>query len=220
MTPFYHNVQQLSLFPSKICFRCGQEKFLEQFPKAPRSKDGCKTYCTACYNAYMSKWQRENYQRKLEFHHQRGREYRQKNREQKRERDRRQYWLNVEQERQQMREYYVNNVEYFREKNKRWLESHPLQAREKDRRYQARRQNATIDAVDYQRILERDGYWCYICEKAIEPHHCLHFDHVIPLARNGSHSEENIKPTHKECNLRKQSRLLDEMTPFQRRGPS
>jgi len=84
-----------------------------------------------------------------------------------------------------------------------------------------RRRTAHIfqyDEVDYAAILERDGMWCYICEQAIMPDQSLEFDHVIPLSRKGPHAEDNIKPTHKICNRRKHDRLLEEMTPYQRRG--
>jgi 5-methylcytosine-specific restriction endonuclease McrA len=89
-------------------------------------------------------------------------------------------------------------------------------------RYMARKQNATTNPVNYDRILKRDGHICHICGQEIDVTNpkSLHFDHVVPLARGGTHSEENIRPSHSVCNLRKKDRLVEEMTPFQRRGPS
>ena len=37
-------------------------------------------------------------------------------------------------------------------------------------------------------------------------------DHVIPLARGGTHSNDNIRPAHAKCNLRKSSKLLEDLT--------
>lgn len=62
--------------------------------------------------------------------------------------------------------------------------------------------------VRYEAILERDGMVCHICSEAIPSLHDLHFDHVIPLIKGGPHSEENIKPSHSQCNLRKGAKLL------------
>lgn len=58
----------------------------------------------------------------------------------------------------------------------------------------------------YARVLERDGMTCHICGKAIEGLDDLHFDHVHPLSRGGEHSEKNVRPAHRICNLRKAAR--------------
>jgi 5-methylcytosine-specific restriction endonuclease McrA len=54
-------------------------------------------------------------------------------------------------------------------------------------------------------------------------HHTLTFDHIVPLVPRagdpqGTHTEDNIKPTHRECNARKSNRRLEDLTPFDRRG--
>jgi 5-methylcytosine-specific restriction endonuclease McrA len=90
---------------------------------------------------------------------------------------------------------------------------------EAGRRYSARKRNTATQKVSYKYILEQYGYWCHICDKIILPHHKLHFDHVIPLKRGGSHTEDNIKPAHGVCNTRKGIKLLEEMEVNQRRGP-
>ncbi len=36
----------------------------------------------------------------------------------------------------------------------------------------------------------------------------IHYDHVIPLARGGSHTFENIRISHGACNMRKGVKLL------------
>lgn len=58
-------------------------------------------------------------------------------------------------------------------------------------------------------IVERDGSRCHLCGK-----HCcadeIHLDHVIPLARGGSHSPENIRVACAPCNLSKRDRARGE----------
>lgn len=44
----------------KTCTRCGEVKELSAFGKATGAKDGLKTWCRACNNAYVSAWQKTN----------------------------------------------------------------------------------------------------------------------------------------------------------------
>lgn len=116
-------------------------------------------------------------------------------------------------------ERWQENKEKYTATSAKWRKANPLKDLRRSQSYTARKKKATtIDPVDYEHILERDGLWCYICEHAILPGQKMHFDHVIPLARGGEHTEDNLKPTHHVCNVRKQDKLLSEMTPFQRRG--
>jgi 5-methylcytosine-specific restriction endonuclease McrA len=80
-------------------------------------------------------------------------------------------------------------------------------------RYLARKQNATIEPVDLQAILDRDGMICHLCGNPIDPllpgndAYGLTYDHVIPLSKGGAHSMENIHPAHNSCNARKRDKL-------------
>jgi hypothetical protein len=60
-------------------------------------------------------------------------------------------------------------------------------------------------------VLERDGMHCFICLKPIEDKLQLTYDHTIPLARGGTHSEENLHPAHRTCNSWKNNRLPEEL---------
>lgn len=64
------------------------------------------------------------------------------------------------------------------------------------------------ERVDYAAILRTHGLTCSGCGKPIikgigVKEGCLTFDHLIPLAKGGSHTAQNIRPTHAECNRRK-----------------
>jgi 5-methylcytosine-specific restriction endonuclease McrA len=111
-----------------------------------------------------------------------------------------------------------------------WRRNNPLSQQELTLRRNARKKAATTERVSYKRILERDGYHCYICEQPIDSSikgrvpGALSFDHIIPLQPRegepqGTHSEDNIKPAHVACNARKINKPLESLTPFERRGP-
>lgn len=93
---------------------------------------------------------------------------------------------------------------------KQWRKQNPVKVAEYGHKHRARKKAAQIGEVSYARILARDGMFCYLCSSQIAQH-ALSFDHVIPLSRGGAHSEDNVRPAHRVCNMRKQGKLLDEI---------
>lgn len=178
---------------TKICKTCGIEKPVEEFSidNGVRSKDGYRMYCKICWKQYQQEYASENAEAVYEV-------------------NRRWYEANKEHHQQWQREYNL---------------AHPMQRIEKDaRRRVLEKENS--EKVDYATILEKRGHFCHICGKDILPHHKLEFDHVIPITPRrgtdrepGTHTTDNIKPSHSVCNRRKLNRLLEEMTAWQRRGP-
>lgn len=70
----------------------------------------------------------------------------------------------------------------------------------------ARKRAAAVGSVDFKAIYARDGGRCWICWRTI-PLALTHFDHLIPLARGGEHSENNIRVACQSCNDRKSDRM-------------
>lgn len=99
-----------------------------------------------------------------------------------------------------------------------WEKANPEKVSLRDRRNKARRRVTigTPDPLNYERILAEHGMVCHICDGEISAMAELHFDHVIPLARGGAHSYDNVRPSHKLCNLRKGTLLMSEL-PAERR---
>jgi len=69
------------------------------------------------------------------------------------------------------------------------------------------------EAVSRDVVLERDGWTCHLCNEGIVkgakwPHPLsASMDHVIPLAKGGSHTYENVKSAHLTCNISKGARI-------------
>jgi 5-methylcytosine-specific restriction endonuclease McrA len=76
-------------------------------------------------------------------------------------------------------------------------------------RRRARIRNNGFEKVDFLKILIRFGLVCHICNQEII--NDLEFDHVIPIAKGGSHTQDNIKPSHRYCNRKKSSKLQYEL---------
>ena len=177
----------------KVCAICSIEKRFAEFNKNAQQKDG---YSSKCRNCMKELWEKRTPEEK------------------KSQRERR-YQLE-EARRDAIRAYDQVRL-------------HTPQ-RQTARRNHANKRKAIINGnyaeeVDYQRVLEREGYHCYICNQDILPHHRLAFDHFVPLIpRNGdpigTHTEDNLYPTHRECNARKSNRKFEDLTDFDKRGPN
>ena len=83
-----------------------------------------------------------------------------------------------------------------------------------------RRRGATgADRYRKRDIAIRDGWLCHLCCGSVEPslwgHHrhpeSPNIDHVVPISRGGSDTAENVKLTHRVCNLRKSNKIGDDV---------
>jgi 5-methylcytosine-specific restriction endonuclease McrA len=63
-------------------------------------------------------------------------------------------------------------------------------------------------------VFARDGHRCQYCNRNAE-----NIDHVVPRSKGGTHSWENVVASCRQCNARKEDRLLDEAGLRLRRAP-
>ena len=69
-----------------------------------------------------------------------------------------------------------------------------------------------ITVIGKQRHCAVHGMMCHLCRTPILARRDLNIDHVVPLARGGSHTYGNLRPAHKLCNQRKHAKLMSELT--------
>jgi predicted HNH restriction endonuclease len=111
----------------------------------------------------------------------------------------------------------ASNSEKVREYKKKWDKENPDSLVEKTNRRRARKLQAEVEKFTEKQVLEKYGIACHICQGDIDmaaPRKTskkgfelgLHIDHVIPLAKGGSHTLANVRPSHAICNLRKGAR--------------
>lgn len=140
--------------------------------------------------------------------------------------------------RKMMAEYRSNNKEKLSQWNKKWRSSRKEKIAESQRRcrlknpetfragWAKRRAIKRNVTVDMDRILE----WMKLVKSKPDfiCHHCkfefstgkVHFDHIIPLARGGSHSIDNLCASCQQCNLSKGKKLTSEWRPEKVKEPS
>lgn len=69
-----------------------------------------------------------------------------------------------------------------------------------------------------RKILERDGWTCYLCGQPTPPElrgtyepNAPELDHIVPLSKGGAHIKENVACICRRCNGEKGNRTLGEM---------
>lgn len=103
------------------------------------------------------------------------------------------------------------NIEESRRRARDYAKTHPETKRAVEARRQERLRRSQDERIDYEKVLAEHGMVCHICWWDITSRDDLHFDHVVPLARGGTHTYDNIKPAHSGCNRWKHARLMSEL---------
>lgn len=203
----------------KGCCRCGEQKSVSEFHKWSHGSDGLRHECKSC----RKKDTREYYLRNKERILQQSREWQKNNPERRRETSRigakRRYHLDPEKGREATRRWRELNPEKElaarRERIasgkesarlRAWRKNNPHKSKEQDHRRRARIMQSQGVATGEQ-IAARVAFYagrCWMCGRP----YANTIDHVIPLARGGSHWPSNLRPACKSCNSRKGAKRI------------
>ena len=171
----------------KKCTRCNQLLPITSFHKDSHSKDGIRTRCKTCVNKVTKKY--------LDSH--------------------------LEDNKKRNAEYYANNSERIKQKSKEWIANNPDRKKQSDKTYQLanldkfrdtwHRRRATINANGKHDISRKE--WlklysspCIYCGS----YKNIQADHVIPIARGGTHGIGNLVSACSSCNGSKGKRTITE----------
>lgn len=197
--------------PGKVCAKCGHWKPLAGFNKKLRFVHSwCKECLREAYRAAPKKDKRAYYQAYNKANEEKRRQYRQANRERQREHVRRYITTHSEKLREARRLYQERNKDKKREANRRWRRNNPDKALQKDHRRRARLHDAPgrFTLKEWEALKCAYGHICLACKQP-EPAIKLVPDHVIPIARGGANTIDNIQPLCDVCNKRKGARTID-----------
>ena len=170
----------------RTCSGCQQTKPLEDFKKLSKGADGRATRCKRCAADYMNAYYKAN----PEPIKARTANYFSKNRDD----------LNLKRKifRQQ-------NLERENESVKIWAKNNPEKTRHFKARNRAKRNQAKVFSVTKKDITRLAQSLCFYCGAKAQ-----HIDHVIPLARGGTHGIGNLVSACRRCNLQKSSKTIME----------
>ncbi len=164
------------------------------------------------HNAKNQRWNAANRERLLH----RYRAYNETHREERRTYDRIRHsketpefrHMEYEKRRDYIQEYSRINRDRKNATNRLYRQTFPEKHAEKENRRRARKLNAPmVEKIDRQAIIERDKWTCYLCG-CICTSENITLDHVVPLARGGSHTADNLRVACRSCNCKKHAKHL------------
>lgn len=211
-----------------ICIRC-RNAYQHQYRESHHEEIAAYQYqWREAHPEYQRQWDKANPEKRRR----RNQQWNEANQERRRELGRQYRESHREQYAAYQRKWYRDNRDYYRqyyeahkreksEYNQRWREAHEQErreyrhrwskanrekTREYTRRYRARKKNAAVGPVDEMAIYERDGRKCIYCPSTTD----LTLDHLVPLSRDGAHSQDNLAVACRSCNSRKGAKTYKE----------
>jgi 5-methylcytosine-specific restriction endonuclease McrA len=208
----------------KFCRKCEKEKETKEFYRSKRANDGLSCWCKKCEAARMKVYVKNNKEKVAQkgkewrngFIEKHGgavaykrwqekykksekgkavdKKWREKNANKLRKR-RMDYYYSKEGQSYQQR-YYNENYEEFLRRNE-----------ERRARVKSAKQDGSVTTKALRRKLEDQNFKCVLCELDLRIIG-KHADHVIPLAKGGDHTINNIQYLCPSCNLSKQDKIL------------
>ena len=188
----------------KLCNGCGEVKLRSEYHARKTRPSGIMARCKACCQSYK----RANAKRILEVRRQReasqpgkksaaGKAYYAANRDAVLARTRAHYAANKEAYRKRHAAWWDNNPHYSRE----WREKNRehIQVFWHARRAKKTGAAATLTTDQWRAVIAAYGHRCAYCRKKTK----LEQDHVLALARGGTHSADNVVPACRACNAHK-----------------
>lgn len=121
------------------------------------------------------------------------------------------YAANPELHRARIKRKRDRNREAFNAWSREWKKNSPTY-KAKRVAYEAKRKasiTSCVDAVNrfIEHIRSKKRVRCYYCADVVSGS-SVHFDHIMPLAKGGSHSPENLCASCPSCNLKKGTKAI------------
>jgi 5-methylcytosine-specific restriction endonuclease McrA len=211
----------------KTCTKCGQTLPLESFSPSKGALYGVRSKCKPCCAAaakdyrkrnpekviaYGARYRQENPE-KIAEHNRRFREsnpnyakdYHAQHREAENLRGRLAYWQDPIKQAVRKKKARQENPEKFRERNRKYAANNRQKLNEKSARRRARKLEAPTYKLSQKEIWRLYNYACFYCGEAGGT-----IEHVMPLARGGSHGIGNLVPCCGPCNYSKADKTVME----------
>lgn len=199
--------------PNKTCPRCRRVLSKSEFHKNIRTRDGLQPACKDCEAEGQRRYRAKYPDKTREL----GKEAMRRRRaaDPNRERDYMRAWRakNGELVKAARQAWHEANYEKARAAanaaNARYKQANPEKRREHDLRRRAMKRSAAVLLVDLAAIWEEQRGDCALCGQPIDRSLAwpdpmsASVDHIIPLAKGGSHAPQNLQWVHLVGNLRK-----------------
>ena len=201
----------------KTCTKCKEVKTVNSFYKDKNRKDGLQPSCKTCASAAAKIYYEENkkrlntacnqyYLNNTEKMNATSKQYRLDNAE-KVNTYKKQYCLdNIEKISTYKKQYWIKNAEKLRADAKLWRIANPEKHRQSRQARRARKLANGVYEISSNELKKLYESSCVYCGSKDS----IQADHVVPIARGGTHSIGNLVPACARCNQSKGSKLLTE----------
>lgn len=169
---------------NRICTICKLQKPLEAFIKDKRKELGHRFQCKACHNIRAARYISENPEKRAET-------------------KRASYKKHKVQIAEYSKIYYLNNKDVMLERGNIWAKANPEKIADKRNRRRANLANSKTYVISDAFIKRLYRSACVACGSTKN----ITQDHVIPIARGGTHGEGNLQPLCLSCNSGKMDKL-------------
>lgn len=196
---------------TRRCATCRTTKRHEEFGADQRRPDGLKSRCRQCEaDVRRARWRNER--ERLQASNRRWySKHRDDERARSKKRSAERFMAKRHEINEKCRQRYAKDPARRRAIVAACIERNPEAAwqwqRRASQKRMARRYGAVTEPVDFERIKKRDRMICHICRKRVKLNE-LQFDHVIPLAKGGEHTERNLAVSHALCNQKKNAAII------------
>jgi 5-methylcytosine-specific restriction endonuclease McrA len=209
----------------KTCNTCGIIKPVDDFQKRAASADGRLGRCRDCRNAdRRAKYPQERgrvlaankarYEANREARIAAAVAWKAANPGKVKRYNRTSYERHREWIREYDRQWYLENRERVLEACRQWRRANPELAIQRSQRRRALIAETTLGEVDLVALWDEQGGTCALCAEHIDADlgypdpMSKSIDHIVPLAKGGTHEQSNLQWTHLVCNLRKGARPI------------
>ena len=117
---------------------------------------------------------------------------------------------NIDHVKAQAARYHKEHREECVERVRKWRIKNPEKRAEEGRRRRARKHGTKVDIRE--RLKPPDRCKCYICGMRIKRGE-THLDHIVPLAKGGSHTQYNTTWACADCNRKKSAKHPNDFLP-------
>lgn len=172
---------------SKTCTKCKTDLPIDQFARHAGRADGYQNQCRPCVRAYNRAYYLTNSD---DVKHAVSARYRN----------------NPDKVKAYVKAWQATNPDLFRTYVSKWQDNNVEARRSIAQRRRARLKNNGIFTVSKREIVALYSSPCFYCGSTSQ----ITADHVVPIARGGSHSVGNLVPACDSCNKSKNDRTIME----------
>lgn len=170
-----------------VCKWCGIEQPIDEFTFENKAENRRKHYCKACNQKRLQKYYSENRAKLL---NQKKQNYRA---------DKPKYL-------EKSRQYRKSNPDKVKASMATWINNNPDAIKRNNKKRKAVTRGASAKYISVKEIQKLSTAPCFYCGSTED----IQIDHVVPIARGGTHSIGNLISACKNCNSSKNKWFLTE----------